>query len=266
MQLQSMDLIDIVRTKKDYAVNKKKLNYEEMYKFVNKEYPKLFNNAGSLRDYFENEVDILDSGDDYDNVTNFSPIRELLNRNNISFTFDTLESWFFKYDEAEEIVNQTEQRPEEGVGIIVFEHDDPYFLTSIYNILKYNGANVELNGTSVIMNDAWEEQSFKFYYLKITGADANKLPATLKSAAITITDEGDYVFVEINDTSAGTYSKYYMNSTQRMMVQVVFELCKNDSWVIETDEKYYNEEYAGHYSSIYKKLIHMFGNTKEVVF
>lgn len=265
MQLQSMDLIDIVRTKKDYAVNKKIFNYEEMYEFVNLKYPSLFNSVDSLRDYFENEIDILDSGDDYDNVTNFSPIRELLNRNNISFTFDTLSSWFFKYDE-EEADNLFEQRPEVGDGIIVFEHDDPYFRTSIYNILKHNGADVELNKTAVIMDGAWEEQEFKFYYLKITGADANKLPATLKSSAITITDEGDYIFVEINDTSAGTYSEYYMNSTQRMMVQVVFELCKNDAWVIETDEKYYNEDYAGLYKSIYKNLISMFGNTKEVVF
>lgn len=265
MQLQLMDLIDIARTKGDYGVNFKKFNFAEMYNGLKPEYKEYFNSTIQLEEYFENEISFIDSGDEYDNMISFSPVKELLNRNKITFTFESLCSMFFDFDE-EEPDNLFEQRPEDGDGILVFEHGNSYFLGGIYNILRGNGANVELQDTAVIMDNAWEEQELKFYYLEITGDDAMKLPATLKQTAITITAEGNYVFVEVADSSTGYYDPYYMNSLQRPIMQIVLELCKNDSWVIETDEKFYNQEFTGDWSKIHKKLIHMFGNTKEVIF
>lgn len=263
MQLQLMDLIDIALTKSNYEVKFKKFDYEEMYKSLQSEYS-IFHSSKDLDDFFENEVSLIDAGDDYDTSSNVSPVRELLNRNNITYTFDSLSSMFFKYDELEDTL--FEQRPENGDGMIVFEHSDTYFIHSIYNILKHNGANVKVEGNTVVMDDAWEEQDFKFYFLKISGTDAMKLPLALRQHAITITDEGDYVYVEISDNSTGYYDPYYLNSLQRPIMQIVLELCKKDSWVIETNDNYISLEFKGYWSKLFNKLVNMFGNTKEVIF
>lgn len=259
MQLPLMDLIDIAHSKpKTDFIEKKYLDVDKFIQSIENDYNK--EDLDDMRDEIENGFGIINFGmREYDELS-INPVCLLLKNHNISFQYESVESYIMSSSNFDGNDTGLEQVPD--ICDAVFETPNSYYRAIIQRIMQNNGVHATEVNNAVICDDMYEEQSFSFFFLTIFGG--KNLSPIIKNYADTITSDGDYIYVALIDESTGCYHEYTQEET--LLVQTVLELVKDDECVIKTGKAFQSPETSNYTGYFFRYFIKNFSKTKEVIF